>query len=83
MMKARKFVKLQKKYTQNLTRCKIVKSKSDACLKSCFKISRVVKKVDLKSDETKFLLDKIMLFTKILIQNRAFHKKFWFKFVLF
>ena len=83
MMKARKFGKLQKKYTQNLTRCKIFKSKSDACLKSWFKIWRVVKKIDLKSDKTKILFVKIMLFTKIFyskpcflqknfIQNRAF-----------
>ena len=43
MMNSRKFAKLQKKYTQNLTRCRIFKSKSDACLKSRFKIWRVVK----------------------------------------
>ena len=64
---------LQKKYIQNLTRCKIINSKSDENLKSWFKIWHVVnfltqnlmrrKKADSKYDKTKSFQFKNMLFT--------------------
>ena len=41
-MSDRKSGKHQKQYTQNLTRCKILNSKSDAWLKRCFKVWQVV-----------------------------------------
>ena len=72
MMKARKFAKLQKTYTQNLTRCKIFKAKFDASLKSWFKIWRIVK-----------CWFKIWQDENFVCQNHAFYKKFLFKTMLF
>ena len=72
-----KLGKLQKKYIQNLTRCKKFKSKTDAWLISWFKIWRFVKKVDSKTDKTKKIWFKIWQDEKFLIQNHAFYKNFF------
>ena len=61
-----KFAQLQKKYAQNLTRCKIFKSDSDTCFK-----------VDLKSDFMWRSWFEIWQGEKILIENHAFNKNFF------
>ena len=67
-----KLGKLQKKYTQNLTRRKKFKSKSDACLKSWYKTWHVVR--TLIQNPTR---------RKKIIQNHAFYKSLSFKIMLF
>ena len=83
-MNAIKFAKLQKKYTQNLTRCELFNSESDACSKGWFKIWLVVKKLTGNLTRRKNVHSfKIWQDEKILFENHAFHKNFLFKIMLF
>ena len=95
MINAWKFGKLQKEYTQNLTRCKKFDPNSDACLESWFKIWQVVKKstqnltrrifLNSKYDALYFFKFRIWRVVFFSIQNptrnRIFNSKscFWNK----
>ena len=81
-MNAWKFAKLQKKYTQNLTRCKIFRSESDACLKSWFKIWRVVKKL-IRNLTRRENLIRNLTGRKNFNSKSDKAKEFYFKIMLF
>ena len=69
-----KLGELQKKFTQNLTRCKIFNSKSDACSKCWFKFWHVVNFSIQNLTRWKIVVQKFVLENYVFRQGRAFWK---------
>ena len=82
LMNKWKLGELQKKYTQNLTCCIIIKSKSDVCLKSLFKVWLVIKNLFQNLTRRIFLHSNSCLSEKIFFFKIMLLKKIFFKIVL-